>query len=108
MLSLNSKVYFCLIVIVTNLCHCRKMTKIKEKESKLKQFRWSVPMDRLMLEILADEALRENKLTNTFKHESFVRVAQVISEKFGVECQPIFVENHLRTVKSLWITISKI
>ncbi|KAK3040024.1 hypothetical protein RJ639_027335 [Escallonia herrerae] len=41
-----------------------------------------------------------------FKPTSFVRVAQAINQKFGCECSPLHVENHLRTVKKTWSKIS--
>ncbi|XVE71178.1 hypothetical protein DITRI_Ditri10aG0130000 [Diplodiscus trichospermus] len=40
--------------------------------------------------------------------ESFVRVAKEISQKFGVECLPDHAENHLKTVKKKWTTITTI
>ncbi|GAV67539.1 LOW QUALITY PROTEIN: Myb_DNA-bind_3 domain-containing protein, partial [Cephalotus follicularis] len=67
--------------------------------AKGKQFRWMKPMERLLLEILADEALKGNKPTKTFKTSSFTRVAESISLKFAVECTTDNVENHLKTVK---------
>ncbi|GAV89045.1 Myb_DNA-bind_3 domain-containing protein, partial [Cephalotus follicularis] len=74
--------------------------------AKGKQFRWTKPMERLLLEILADEALKGNKPTNTFKTSSFTRVAESISLKFAVECTNDNVENHLKTVKSTWNVIA--
>ncbi|GAV62747.1 Myb_DNA-bind_3 domain-containing protein, partial [Cephalotus follicularis] len=71
-----------------------------------KQFRWTKPMECLLLEILADEALKGNKPTNTFKTSSFTRVAESISLKFAVECTNDNVENHLKTVKSTWNVIA--
>lgn len=44
-------------------------------------------MSNLLLEILAEEVLQGNKPSNTYKPESFSRVAQVITEKYGVECK---------------------
>ncbi|KAK5842868.1 hypothetical protein PVK06_005282 [Gossypium arboreum] len=41
------------------------------KEGTSKQFRWSKPMERLFLEILAEEAQKGNKPSNTFKEVSF-------------------------------------
>ncbi|KAK3014574.1 hypothetical protein RJ639_008906 [Escallonia herrerae] len=88
----------------------RKMGKRTRKEGetsdKSTNFRWSIPMDRLFLEILADEATEGNKPSNSFKPASFVRVAQAINQKFGCEFSPLHVENHLRTVKKTWSTIS--
>lgn len=65
-------------------------------------------MSHLLLEILADEVMKGNKPSNAFKASSFSRVAKEISEKFGVDCHPKHVDNHLRTVKSTWNTIVKI
>ncbi|KAK3011832.1 hypothetical protein RJ639_010826 [Escallonia herrerae] len=88
----------------------RKMGKRMRKEGetgyKSTNFRWSIPMDRLFLEILADEATKGNKPSSSFKPASFVRVAQAINQKFGCECSPLHVENHLRIVKKTWSTIS--
>ena len=58
------------------------MGKGKEKNVANKQFRWSKPMYTLLLEILADDAAKGNKPSNTFKPESFALVAKSISEKF--------------------------
>ncbi|KAF8041985.1 hypothetical protein BT93_A0550 [Corymbia citriodora subsp. variegata] len=80
----------------------------KTREGKTKHFRWSAPMERMFLEILADEASKGNKPSATFKPSSFVRVAQAINEKFGTECEPDHVDNHLRTIKSNWATIQKL
>lgn len=76
--------------------------KGKDKDMANKQFRWSKPMHTLLLEILADEAAKGNKPSNTFKPVSFALVAKSISEKFGVECVPDHVDNCLRTIKSMW------
>ncbi|GAV64418.1 LOW QUALITY PROTEIN: Myb_DNA-bind_3 domain-containing protein, partial [Cephalotus follicularis] len=73
---------------------------IRRQMTKGKQFRWTKSMERLLFEILVDEALKGNKPTNTFKASSFTRVAKSISLKFEVECTADNVENHLKTVKS--------
>ncbi|KAB1225407.1 hypothetical protein CJ030_MR1G019289 [Morella rubra] len=78
------------------------------QKNKGKQFRWSKPMRHLLLEILSDEARKGNKMSSTFKPESRARVARAISERFGVECYPNHVKNHLRTVKSVRNTIEAI
>ncbi|KAK5826076.1 hypothetical protein PVK06_020984 [Gossypium arboreum] len=67
------------------------------KEGNSKQFRWTKPMEHLFLEILADEAQKGNKPSNTFKAVSINRVVEAISEKFQVQCDAKHVENHLRT-----------
>lgn len=82
--------------------------KQKEKESEGKNFRWSKPMHATLLEILAEEALKGNKPSNTFKPGSFAKVAKDISEKFVVECKTNHVENRLKTIKTMWTTISKL
>ncbi|KAK3016563.1 hypothetical protein RJ639_005824 [Escallonia herrerae] len=84
----------------------KRTRKEGETSDKSTNFRWSIPMDRLFLKILADEATKGNKPSSSFKPASFVRVAQAINEKFGCECSPLHVENHLRTVKKTWSTIS--
>jgi hypothetical protein len=78
------------------------MGKGEEKNVANKQFRWSKPKHTLLLEILADEAAKGNKLSNTFKPASFALVAKSISKKFKVECVPDHVESHLRTIMSMW------
>ncbi|KAH7847312.1 hypothetical protein Vadar_024635 [Vaccinium darrowii] len=63
-------------------------------------------MQSLLLEILADEATKENKPSNTFRPGSFARVAKEITQKYGVECQSKHVENRLKTIKSTWKIMS--
>ena len=58
-------------------------------------------MERVFMEILADEAQKGNTPSNTFKTPAFARVAATIFEKFNVECSPNHVENHLRTIKKI-------
>lgn len=67
--------------------------KGSEKEGKGKNFRWSKPMQSLLLEILADEATKGNKPSNTFRPGSFARVAKEITKKYEVECQSKHVVN---------------
>ncbi|KAK5843288.1 hypothetical protein PVK06_005740 [Gossypium arboreum] len=67
------------------------------KEGTSKQFRWTKPMEHLFLEILAEEAQKGNKPSNTFKAVSFNRVVVAIFERFQVQCDAKHVENHLRT-----------
>ncbi|PPR95883.1 hypothetical protein GOBAR_AA24781 [Gossypium barbadense] len=78
------------------------------KEGTSKQFRWTKPMEHLFLEILAEEAQKGNKPSNTFKAVSINRVVEAISEKFQVQCDAKHVENHLRTVKKQWQIICTI
>ncbi|KAK8594345.1 hypothetical protein V6N13_126153 [Hibiscus sabdariffa] len=73
-----------------------------------KNFRWTKPMESLFLEILAEEAQKGNKPSNTFRAVSIKRVATTISERFQVQCDAKHVENHLRTVKNTWKTICTI
>ncbi|PPD95924.1 hypothetical protein GOBAR_DD07042 [Gossypium barbadense] len=67
------------------------------KEGASKQFRWTKPMEHVFLEILAEEAQKGNKPSNTFRAVSINRVAEAISERFQVQCDAKHVENHLRT-----------
>ncbi|PPS11064.1 hypothetical protein GOBAR_AA09572 [Gossypium barbadense] len=67
------------------------------KKGTSKQFKWTKPMQRLFLEILAEETQRGNKLSNTFKAVFINRVVEAISERFQVQCDAKHVENHLRT-----------
>ncbi|KAH1082195.1 hypothetical protein J1N35_021956 [Gossypium stocksii] len=78
------------------------------KEGTSKQFRWTKPMEHLFLEILAEEAQKGNKPSNSFKAISINRVAKAISERFQVHCDAKHVENHLRTVKNQWQIICTI
>ncbi|PPR93567.1 hypothetical protein GOBAR_AA27099 [Gossypium barbadense] len=78
------------------------------KKGTSKKFRWTKPMERLFLEILAEEAQKRNKPSNTFKTVSINRVVEAISERFQVQCDAKHVENHLRTVKKQWQIICTI
>ncbi|KAK5794001.1 hypothetical protein PVK06_035190 [Gossypium arboreum] len=78
------------------------------KEGTSKQFRWTKPMEHVFLEILAEEAQKRNKPSNTFNTVSIKRVVEAISERFQVQCNAKHVENHLRTVKNQWQIICKI
>lgn len=80
----------------------------KKSESRGKQFRWSKPMERVLLEVLADEVKIGNRPNNTFRTSSFNRVSSVIFEKFNVECSSDHVEHHLRTVKTAWGIIAQL
>nr|POE96145.1 hypothetical protein CFP56_65598 [Quercus suber] len=84
------------------------MSKGKEKVGGTKQFRWLPPMHTTMLRLLAEEAAKGNKPSNTFKAGSFALVAKEISAQFGVECHPSYVENRLRTLRTMWTTIQTI
>ena len=55
------------------------MSKGKEKVGGTKQFRWLPPMHKTMLRVLAEEAAKGNKPSNTFKAGSFALVAKEIS-----------------------------
>ncbi|XP_075636507.1 uncharacterized protein LOC142608700 [Castanea sativa] len=77
----------------------------KVKDTKT-NFRWSQPMQNLLLEILAYEALHGNKQSNTFKHASYAKVAEAITEKFMTECTPKHVEHRFKTLKTNWNTIA--
>ncbi|XP_058206816.1 uncharacterized protein At2g29880-like [Rhododendron vialii] len=80
----------------------------KKSESRGKQFRWSKPMERVLLEVLADEVKIGNRPNNTFRTSSFNRVSSVIFEKFNIECSSDHVEHHLRTVKTAWGIIAQL
>ena len=58
-----------------------------------------------MLTLLAKEAAKGNKPSNTFKAGSFATIAKEISAQFGVECHPSYVENRLHTLRTMWSTI---
>ncbi|KAG5225513.1 Myb DNA-bind domain-containing protein [Salix suchowensis] len=78
------------------------LTQDEKCKGKGKHFKWTKPMSNMLLELLADEALKGNKPSSTFKAESFVKVATEINAIFNVQCEPKHVENHLRTVKKEW------
>ena len=60
------------------------MSKEKEEEKVgFKQFRCLPPMHTTMLSLLAEEAIKGNKPSNTFKASSFATVAKAISAQFG-------------------------
>nr|KJB60786.1 hypothetical protein B456_009G325700 [Gossypium raimondii] len=65
-------------------------------------------MEHVFLEILAEEARKGNKPSNTFRAVSINRVVDAISERFQVQCDAKHVENHLRTVNNQWQIICKI
>ncbi|KAK4606174.1 hypothetical protein RGQ29_000442, partial [Quercus rubra] len=81
------------------------MSKGKDKVSSSKQFRWLPPMHEMMLRILAEEAGKGNKPFSTFKAGSFALVAKEITAQFGVECHPSYVDNRMRTLRTMWSTI---
>ncbi|XP_075640196.1 uncharacterized protein LOC142611931 [Castanea sativa] len=83
------------------------MSKDKEKVGS-KQFRWLPPMHTTMLTILAEEAAKGNKPLNTLKASSFATVVRAISTQFGVECHPSYVDNWMRTQRTMWTTIQTI
>ncbi|KAL4601824.1 hypothetical protein ACB092_10G010000, partial [Castanea dentata] len=62
-------------------------------------------MHTTMLTVLAEEATKGNKPSNTFKSGSFAIVAKAITEQFGVECHPSYVENRMRTLRTMWTII---
>ena len=78
------------------------MLKGKEKVGGTKHFRWLPPMHTTMLTLPAEEAVKDNKPSNTFKADSFALVAKEISAEFGVKCHPSYVENRLRILRSMW------
>nr|POF16012.1 hypothetical protein CFP56_75624 [Quercus suber] len=84
------------------------MSNGKEKVSSSKQFRWLPPMHEMMLRILAQEAAKRNKSSSTFKAGSFTLVAKKITAQFGVECHPSYVDNRMRTLRTIWSTIEKL
>ena len=54
------------------------MSKGKEKVGGTKHFRWLPPMHTTMLTLPAEEAVKDNKPSNTFKADSFALVAKEI------------------------------
>ena len=62
-------------------------------------------MHEMMLRILAEEAGKGNKPSSTFKAGSFALVAKKITAQFGVECHPFYVDNRMRTLRTMWSTI---
>ena len=84
------------------------MSKGKEKVSNNKQFKWLPPMHETMLKILSQEAAKGNKPSSTFKAGSLALVAKEITAQFGVECHSSYVENRMRTLRTMWSTIRTI
>ncbi|KAL3509813.1 hypothetical protein ACH5RR_029214 [Cinchona calisaya] len=78
--------------------HGLRVPQVKMGKKGEKQFRWSKPMERVMLEILAEEVKLGNRPNNNFKPSSFTQATEAIKGKFGVKCSGDHVENHLRTV----------
>jgi hypothetical protein len=62
----------------------------------------------MLLEILAEEALKGSKPSSTFKAESFVKVVTEISQKFNMQCESKHVDYHLKTVKKRMGKITKL
>ena len=81
------------------------MSKDKDKVGGSKQFRWLPPMHEMMLKILAEEAGKGNKPSSTFRAGSFALVAKEITAQFGVECHPSYIDNRMRTLRTMWSTI---
>ena len=81
------------------------MSKGKDKVGGSKQFRWLPLMHEMMLKILAEEVGKGNKPSSTFKAGSFALVAKEITAQFGVECHPSYVDNRMRTLRTMWSTI---
>ena len=77
------------------------MSKNKDKVGDSKQFRWLPPMHEMMLKILAEEARKGNKPSSTFRASSFALVAKEITSQFGVECHPSYVDNRMRTLRTM-------
>ena len=84
------------------------MSKGKEKVGGTKQFKWMPLMHMTLLRLLAEEAVKGNKPSSTFKADSFAFVANEISAQFGVECHPSYVENRLWTLRTMWTIIQTI
>ena len=80
----------------------------KKEEGKSKQFRWTKPMERMLLKILTDEVKNGNKPNNVFRVSSFNRVANAVKEQYQVECLSSHVDHHLRTLRSSWSIIEKL
>ena len=84
------------------------MSKGKKKVSSNKQFRWLPPMHSTMLRLLAQEAAKGNKSSSTFKAGSFALVAKEITAQFGIKWHPSYVENRMRTLRTMWFIIQTI
>ncbi|PPS18694.1 hypothetical protein GOBAR_AA01888 [Gossypium barbadense] len=87
--------------ILSDALSCLRGLRILEgkgnKKGTTKQFRWTKPMEHLFLKILAKEAHKGNKPSNTFKVVSINQVAIAISERLQVQCDDKHVKNHMRT-----------
>uniref|UniRef100_A0A2N9FNQ3 EF-hand domain-containing protein n=1 Tax=Fagus sylvatica TaxID=28930 RepID=A0A2N9FNQ3_FAGSY len=105
MLVMESGKELSLLIILKLAMGVKKDT---QKEKDVKNFRWSQPMENLLLEILANEALQGNKPSNIFKPSLYRKVVEAINEKFWVDCSQKNVENRFRTVKGNWNTMTKV
>ena len=56
-------------------------------------------MHEMILRILTEEAGEGNKPSSTF------RAGSEITAQFGVECHPSYVDNRMRTLRTMWSTI---
>ena len=62
-------------------------------------------MHEMMLRILTEEARKGNKPSSTFRAGSFAFVAKEITAQFRVECHPSYVDNWMRTLRTMRSTI---
>jgi hypothetical protein len=83
------------------------MSTTKNEKCKGKHFTWSKPISHMLLEVLAEVALKKNKASSTFKSESFLKVTTKISQKFNLQCKSKHVKNHLKTIIKEWGIITK-
>ena len=95
-----------LIILFTYVVMSKGKDKVSSnKVSSNKQFRWLPPMHEMMLRILTEEARKGNKPSSTFRAGSFAFVAKEITAQFRVECHPSYVDNWMRTLRTMRSTI---
>nr|POE89251.1 hypothetical protein CFP56_72867 [Quercus suber] len=84
------------------------MSKEKEKVGGSKQFRWLPPMHTTLLRLLAEEAAKGNKPSNTFRAGSFAFVAKEISAQFGAHRKHAeYLNNKIEMYDELAIVVGK-
>ncbi|KAL2935347.1 L10-interacting MYB domain-containing protein [Bienertia sinuspersici] len=105
-IRMRPQAFFNLCNILADKGLLKENIRIGNKRGKKVHFRWSKNMSKELLEFLAEEVSKGNRPNNTFRTSSFVAAAKVISEKFQVNCTADHVENHMKTVRNTWATIS--
>jgi len=79
-------VNLCLSPVLYFFCYSMEKGKMIEiSKDKNTQFRWSKPMSKKLLKLLADEIKKGNRPNIFFKSSSFTAAANTISKNFDVK-----------------------